>query len=76
LGEKDSPNWFIFLSLAFGQIMGCSLLHETLFFFHFFSLLKSILWSDQFIEKLSILFLLKHYLNNMYAIFDGLEVVG
>jgi len=38
--------------------------------------LKSILWSDQFIEKLSILFLLKHYLNNMYEIFDGLEGVG
>ena len=25
-----------FLLLAFGQIIGCSLLHETLFFFHFF----------------------------------------
>jgi len=46
------------------------------FSFTFSSLLKSTLWSDQFIEKLFILFLLKHYLNNMYEIFDGLEGVG
>jgi len=44
-------------------------------FLSFFSLLKSSLWSDQFIEKL-FLFLLKHYLNNMHEISDGLEGVG
>ena len=53
LGEKDCPSWFFF-SLAFGQIIGCSLLHETLFFFHFFftfeinSLVWSIYWKTFF----------------------------
>ena len=51
------------------------LLHETLFFFHFFftfeinSLVWSIYWKTFF-------FLLKHYLNNIYEISDGLEGVG
>jgi len=47
LGEKDCPSWFIFFSLTFGQIIGCSLLHETLFFFHFFFTLEinSLVWS-------------------------------
>jgi len=75
LGEKDSPSWFIFLSLSFGQIIGCSLLHEILFFFHFFFTfeINSLVWSIYWKKKL---FLLKHYLNNMYEISDGLEGVG
>jgi len=36
-----------FFSLTFGQIIGCSLLHETLFFFHFFFTfeINSLVWS-------------------------------
>jgi len=47
LGEKDCPSRFIFFSLAFGQIIGCSLLHEKLFFFHFFFTfeINSLVWS-------------------------------
>jgi len=73
---KGLPSWFIFLSLAFGQIIGCSLLHKTLFFFHFFFTfeINSLVWSIYW--KTFFLFLLKHYLNNMYEISDGLEGVG
>jgi len=46
IGLKELPSWFIFLSHAFGKITGSSPLPETLFIF------KSILWFDQFIEKL------------------------
>jgi len=36
LGEKDCPIGFFLL--AFGQIIGCSLLHETLLFFFTFEI--------------------------------------
>jgi len=47
---KELPNWFIFLSLGFGKIIGSSPLPETIFFSFFKN--KTILWFDRFIEKL------------------------
>jgi len=71
IGLKELPSWFIFLSLTFGKITRSSPLPETLFFLNQFFGLISLLKNSIFVS-----FPLKHHLNNMHKISNGLQGVG